>query len=125
MGLINIQLTIKNPKDERRSIKKEFLVDSGANYTVLPERDWKKLKLKPEWKQKFSLADGRVVIRKIGNALVEFKNRKSATPVVLGKKGDYYLAGAITLEALGLSFDPFQRKIYQSKLMLANLTSTN
>jgi len=36
-----------NIKDQRRSIEDIFLVDSGAQYTVLPEKGWKKLKLKP------------------------------------------------------------------------------
>jgi len=124
MGIINASVKIMNIKDQRRTIENIFLVDSGAQYTVLPEKDWRQLKLKPERKQKFSLADGRVVERKIGSAMIQYRNRKAPSPVVLGKKGDSRLLGVLTLESLGLTLDPFQRKIYESKLMLGRFTST-
>jgi len=124
MGIITAPIKVSNIKDEKKSLEDVFLVDSGAQYTVLPEKDWKKLKLKPDRKQKFSLADGRVVERKIGSAMIEYKNRKAPSTVVLGKKNDSRLLGALTLESLGLTLEPFQRKIYESKLMLGSFTST-
>ena len=65
------------------------------------------------------MADGTVIKRKIGNALIEFRGETRATPVVLGDKNDSALLGVITLEALGLGLDPFKRKLYKAKLMLA------
>lgn len=119
MGLIDVKLKVKNPKDESKYLEEKFLVDSGANFTVLPEKAWKKLKLKPSWEQEFSLTDGRIIKRKIGNAIIEYQGRQSATPIILGKKRDSLLLGVITLESLGLTLDPFQRKIYRTKLMMA------
>lgn len=118
MGLTKVTLKIKNPKDTSKSIEEEFLVDSGASYTVLPEQFVKKLKLKPNYEQKFVLADGKVIKRKVGNAFVEYKGRETATPIVLGKKGDSALLGVLTLEALGLSLDPFKRELYKAKLVM-------
>ncbi|MFC1789988.1 aspartyl protease family protein [Patescibacteria group bacterium] len=118
MGIINVNLEVKNLKDETLVVEERFLVDNGATFTVLPKRMVKQLKLKPSFQQRFSLADGRVVSRKIGNALIKYKSREVATPVVLGLKEDSALLGAITLEAMGMVLDPFSRKLYRAKLML-------
>lgn len=118
MGLTNVKLLIKNPKNESINVEERFLVDSGASYTVLSEKVWKKLKLKPSWEQEFNLADGKIIKRQIGNAIVQYQGREGATPVILGKKGDSLLLGVLTLEALGLALNPLQRKIYQAKMTL-------
>jgi hypothetical protein len=44
--------------------------------------------------------------------------QKAPSTVVLGKKGDSALLGAITLENMGLMVDPFNRKLRPMKLML-------
>lgn len=118
MGTTNVTLIVKNPSNPKKSIVDEFLVDSGAVFTVLPQKIVEKLGLKPNFEQEFTLADGKLVKRKVGSALVEFQGRETASPVVLGKTNDSKLLGALTLEALGLALDPFQRKLYKAKLML-------
>ncbi len=118
MGMTTVSLKIKNPQDPTKMYEGEFLVDSGAQFTVLPEKVWKSLKLSVQREQNFSLADGTVVSRKIGSAFVEFQNVETATPVVLGQAKDSFLIGVITLEALGLTLNPFTRQLYRTKLML-------
>jgi aspartyl protease family protein len=117
MGLIKVKLTVKNPKDERRSVTDNFLVDSGAMYTVLPEAHWKKIKLKPVRTQEFALADGKIIKRKLGLAFLEFQKHKGASHVVLGKKNDMCILGAISLESMGLGLNPFARRIYETKII--------
>jgi clan AA aspartic protease len=118
MGLTTVNIKVKNPQNPSKSYEGDFLVDSGAQFTVLPEPVWKSLNLAPQREQDFSLADGTVVNRKIGSAFVEFQGVETATPVVLGHKSDSFLLGVITLEALGLTLDPFSRQLYKAKLML-------
>ena len=100
-----------------KQTEENFLVDSGAHFTVLPLEIVKKLELKPIYVQEFSLADGRLIKRKLGNALIRFEDKELAVPVVLGNKGDTALLGVTTLESFGLMLDPFKRRIYHSKLM--------
>lgn len=116
--MTSVSLKVKNPEKPSQVIEDDFLVDSGAAYTVLPQSLVKKLGLKPSFQQEFILADGRKVRRDIGKAYIEYQGRETASPVVLGEEEDSLLLGAITLEALGLALDPFQRKIYPAKLML-------
>ncbi|OGD54527.1 hypothetical protein A3J78_01840 [Candidatus Beckwithbacteria bacterium RBG_13_35_6] len=118
MGIITVKLKVSNPKKKNKTLEKDFLVDSGAQYTVLPENDWKKLDIQPTKVQSFGLADGRVIKRKIGWAFLEYENNSGYSPVVLGKKNDSNLLGVVTLEMMGLALDPFQRKIYKAKLLL-------
>lgn len=118
MGMTEVILKIKNPKNRKFQIKDKFLVDSGAAFTVLPAALVRKLRLKPVYEKEFSLADGKIVKRKIGSALIEFKGNEIPSPVVLGEKNDAKLLGALTLESFGLALDPFERKLYKAKLML-------
>ena len=118
MGMIKVVLKIKNPKDERRFIEEEFLVDSGASFTVVPGDLVKKIGIKSYREQKFTLADGTVIKRKIGEAIFEMNGHRAPGPIVIGNKNDSLLLGAFTLEAMGLVLNPFERKIYKAKLML-------
>lgn len=118
MGLTKVVLEITNLDDKTKKIKGEFLVDSGAFYTVLPKRMVKQLNLKPTYEQQFSLADGTSIKRKISSAFIKFENRSLANPVVLGEAKDSPLLGVLTLEAFGLILDPFERSLHHAKLML-------
>lgn len=119
MGMTTVKLTIKNPGNPTKKAEADFLVDSGAHYTVVPSSLVRRLGLKPAYSQEFSLADGRVIKRPIGAALVRLDGRELPVAVVLGQKDDDPLLGVTTLETFGLMLDPFKRKIYPAKLMLA------
>ncbi len=118
MGITKVKLILKNPKHPSQKVEGDFLVDTGAHYTVLPQALVKKLGLKPSYEQEFSLADGKIVRRSIGGAVIRFQDKELPLPVVLGEKDDNALLGVTTLEGFGLMIDPFKRKIYHSKLML-------
>lgn len=118
MGMTDVELTIRNPQKVSRSVKADFLVDSGAAYTVVPKNIVERLDLKPSFYREFILADGKKVKRAIGSAIVRYGNEEISSPVVLGERNDSPLLGAITLESFGLALDPFQRKIYKAKMTL-------
>lgn len=119
MGVTHVRVTVKNIKDERREMSQAFLVDTGAHYTLVPKPLVRKLGIKPTREQEFILADGKVVKRKMGRAIVELDGRSEPSTVILGEKGDSALLGTITLEQMGLMVDPFQRKLRPIKLLLA------
>lgn len=119
--MTKVNLIIKSLTDSRRQVEADFLVDSGAHFTVVPSSIVEKLGLKPNFEQSFSLADGKTIKRKVGNVMVKFEDREMAVPVVLGERNDEGLLGVTTLESFGLMLDPFQRKIYKSRLMLGTI----
>lgn len=117
MGLTHIEGTVKGPKG-RRTVR--FLVDSGATYTLLPERIWKAIGLKPKRRMAFSLADGTTVDREVSECLVSLAQGEGHTPAILGTPGDTALLGAVTLEGLGLVLNPFNRTLQPMRAMLAS-----
>ena len=113
-----VRTIIKNPEKPSMSIEEDFLVDSGAVYSVVPEDKLLKLGIKPYRKQNFVLADGTKISREIGDAIFEIEGLRGAAPIVFGKKGDSLLLGAFTLEALGLVLDPFKRTLRPMKMLM-------
>lgn len=118
MGRTDVRLKVKNPRDPRKVYEGEFLVDSGATYSVVPTAILKRLGVVPQREETFSLADGSTIKRKVGSALYEFEGRESAAPVLFGEKGDSLLLGVFTLEALGLTLDPLKRTLHKAFLRL-------
>lgn len=87
-----------------------FLVDSGAVYSVMPETVLKEMGISPTHKQQFSLANGDVIEKSVGQAFFEFHKKVGSSPVVFGEAG-IYLLGAVTLESLGVILDPINREL--------------
>jgi predicted aspartyl protease len=96
-----------------------FLVDTGAVYTVLPERCWRALGLRAERRVEFTLADGTTVERDVSECRISVQGRVATSPVVLGAPADAPLLGAVTLETLGLMVSPLTRELLPMRLTLA------
>jgi predicted aspartyl protease len=99
----------------------KLLVDSGAVYSVLPERTWRALGLKPKRTVEFDLADGTSIERKVGEATFIIGGVDAVSPVVLGTREDSALLGAVTLESLGLMLNPLSRELLPMHLVLGRL----
>lgn len=117
MAITYLNLMIKNPQLLDKSSVERFLVDSGAVYSVVPASVLKKLKIKPTDKQKFSLANGEVIEKPVGNALFQYRGKIRSSPVVFGEK-DIFLLGAVTLESLGVILDPINRELKPLPMLL-------
>jgi predicted aspartyl protease len=97
-------------KHRGKEVRVNFLVDSGATYTVLAESVWRELGLEPMGEVEFILADGTVIRRKVSEVLLELPGYDERhTPLVLGESEDENLLGVVTLEIFGLMLDPFKR----------------
>ena len=117
MAITFIKVKVANMASPKRSRQYEFLVDSGAVCTVIPENELKKLGIKPTSEEEFTLANGETFKKSAGNALFEFEGKVRAAPVVFGERG-IYLLGATTLEALGLILDPIRRQLKPLPMVL-------
>lgn len=117
MGLTFIQGVVRGAKKQSATV--EFLVDSGVVYSLLPEKDWKAIGLKPKRKMSFTLADGTKVERSISECHISLPQGDAHTPVILGEPGDEALLGVVTLEILGLVLDPFKRSLQPMRAILA------
>lgn len=117
MAITFLKVKVSNPARPKKTKELEFLVDSGAVYSVIPKEVLKDLGIKFNFYQEFILANGEIVKWPVGNILFEYKNKKVAAPVVFGEKG-VFLLGATTLEALGMILDPIRRELKPLPMVL-------
>ena len=101
----------------------EFLVDSGAVYSVVPTPILEKLGIEPLTEQQFRLANGAKITRRKGGAVFKYGDGIGVADVIFGEEGDHALLGSTTLEALGLALDPLRRELLPLPMMLASLTA--
>jgi predicted aspartyl protease len=102
----------------RKSLAVDFLVDSGAVYSLVLEKRLRTIGVHPYKSLDFRLADGSTVTRAVGDAYFEFRGHGGAAPAIFGENSDQPLLGATTLESLGLVLNPFQRELHPMKLVL-------
>jgi len=119
MGLTVMKVKVGNPAKPKVLVELEFLVDSGAIYSVVPSAVLRKLGVKPVATQEFRLADGSAIKRRKGIALFQYEERIGGADVIFGEKGDHTLLGAFTLESLGLALDPLKRELRPIPMILA------
>lgn len=118
MGLTYVDVQITNPGQPEKSAIVHCLVDSGAGYSLVPAGTLRRLGIEAHSTRVFSLADGRRVSRRMGDALFVFRGQRGASPVIFGERGDSTLLGTVTLEALGFVLDPFKRELRPLPLLL-------
>jgi clan AA aspartic protease len=124
MGLTVVEVEVANPSRPRKREPIEFLVDSGAIYSVVPIPVLRRLGIRPVSTEEFRLADGTKIVRKKGVALFRLGERVGGADVIFGEESDSILLGALTLEALGLVLDPLKRVLRPLPMMLAHLGAT-
>jgi clan AA aspartic protease len=121
MGITNAILTVKEHRKSEKVAEVNFLVDSGAIYSLVPGKILDELDIEPYKEMSFSLADGSVLKRRVCSAYFEFGGEGGPAPVVYGEEGDEPLLGATTLESLGLVLNPFTRTLHPMRMLMAKL----
>jgi len=117
VGISYVQGTVRGPAGAEATVR--FLIDSGATYSLLPEPVWRAIGLAPKREMDFVLADGTSVRRPVSECFLILPHGEGHTPVVLGQPGDAEpLIGVVTLEILGLVFDPFRRTLHPMRALM-------
>ena len=117
MGITYLEGRLTGPTGEQVTLK--FLVDSGATYTLVPFDECQRLKLQPKRSIELRLADGSAMERNISECHIALVHGNGHTPVIMGEPGDQALLGVVTLEELGLIFNPLTRELQPMRMMLA------
>lgn len=116
MGITYIEGKARGLTGKEEQVR--LLVDSGASYSVLPQKVWQAIGLTPAREHTFVLADGSTITRKVSECYITLPQGEAHTPVVLGEADDEALLGVVTLEILGLVFDPFKRTLKPMRMLL-------
>ncbi len=116
MGLTFVEGQAKGINGREETVN--FLVDSGAGYSLLPYGVWQSLGLEADREEKFSLADGTIINRNVSTCYLSLPQGRNYSPVILGEEGDdQALLGAVTLEILGLVLNPFSRTLHPMRML--------
>ena len=114
MGTFSVGCLIKNHVDRDKSVKiPRLMVDTGSEGTWIPKNLLEQIQVKPEKRQPFQMANGQLVYRDIGYAVIRVGQRETVDEVVFAEKGDYVLLGARALEGLLLWVDPKNKKLVE------------
>jgi clan AA aspartic protease len=121
MGITNAILRVKEHRKSEKTADVNFLVDSGAVYSLVPGTILDELGIEPYREMNFSLADGTTLKRRVCSAYFEYEGEGGPAPVVYGEVGDEPLLGATTLESLGLVLNPFTRTLHPMRMLMAKM----
>src|SRR5437764_11762592 len=106
MGTFRTILSVENP-GRRGSLQQlnDVLVDTGSELTWIPRPVLQELGIAAERRYRFVVADGRVLERDVGYAIVHVEGVATADDVVFAELEDLVLLGARSLEGLNLRID--------------------
>ena len=113
MGTFHVGARVENVVDRSKGASlPKLLVDTGSEYTWVPEPVLEKLGIAREKKDlEFVMANGKKITRSVGFAIVRVDKSFTVDEVVFAEKGDLLLLGARTLEGLSLTVDSRQKKL--------------
>ena len=94
---------LAHPSDRRELT--DVMVDTGSEYNWIPRSVLAALGIGVERVERFEAADGRILERDVGYALIYAGGRGTPTIVVFAEPGDMVLLGALGLEGLNLRVD--------------------
>lgn len=106
MGVFRTTLSVASlaDPDDRRQLD-DVMVDTGSEYNWIPRAILEDLGVEPDRVDRFETADGRILDREVGLAIIYAVGRRTATHVVFANAGDLVLLGAIGLEGLNVRVD--------------------
>jgi len=116
MEITTAILTVREHRKSEKFADVEFLVDSGAVYSLVPGKILDQLEIEPYREIAFSMTDGKSITRQVSSAYFEFEGEGGPAPVIYGLEGDSPLLGATTLESIGLVLNPFSRTLHPMRM---------
>ena len=113
MGTFYIGCRVENHVDRNKAVRiSKLLVDTGSEYTWIPRPKLAGIGVVREKKDvRFVMANGEVVTRNIGFAILRVGKNFTVDEVVFAEPGDLALLGARTLEGLNLCVDAARKKL--------------
>ncbi len=112
MGIFRTTLEVEAfTNSGKRATVPQVMVDTGSAYTWIPEAVLAELGIEPVRIERFETADGRILERPVGFALIHVGGRSAPAVVAFAGPGDMVLLGATSLEGLNLRVDLLRREL--------------
>jgi predicted aspartyl protease len=112
MGIFRTTVEFSTLHDHARRLEvRDVMVDTGSEYSWVPEALLVSLGVEPSRTERFEIADGRILERNVGFAMVFAAGRSAPTIVAFAGEGDMVLLGAYALEGLNVRVDLGRREL--------------
>ena len=120
MGILRTDVEIESPlREGDRRLLREVLVDTGAELSWAPGAVLESLGIARRKTIRFQQADGTILERWVGFAIIHACGTYTIDEIVFGEPGDLVLLGARSLEGLNLKVDLVGKRLVSAGPMLA------
>ena len=117
IGVFRVPVEISD-LEWRRVEPVDAWVDTGAFYTSLPRPLLESLGIATHKRERFMLADGRLLESDLGHMWIRIGDRTAITLVLFAEPESEPLIGAYTLEGLALDVDVVNRRLVPKPWLL-------
>jgi predicted aspartyl protease len=113
MGVFYVECEVVNLRQPGRArTVPQVLVDTGSEYTWIPESTLKLARIQVVKKDlAFQMANGQTITHSVGYAIVRAAGFETVDEVVFGQPGELALLGARTLEGFGATVDARKKRL--------------
>jgi predicted aspartyl protease len=125
MGTFTAKVRVWNPAEPSPVAELDACVDTGAAYSWIARRRLEPLKVQIVRRLRFATIEGHTVERDLAAVFLSADGYTGGDNVVLGEEGDLEVLGSHSLESLGVTVDPVQKKLVPMVIALALPGLTN
>ena len=111
MGIVHIDVTIRNPAEPGREWSAPFLVDTSAIDSLAQRERLEAIGLAPKGRRLYDTADGREIELDVTTGDIEFMGEVTAGRIIFGDADSEPLLGATALESAGIEVDPRNQQL--------------
>ena len=124
MGMLRTDVEIENhARLGNRRLLRGVIVDTGAELSWAPAELLEELGITRVKQIRFQQADGTVLERWVGFAILHAAGAVTSDEIVFGAPGDLVLLGARTLEGMNLKVDLVEKRLVAGGPMLVALAA--
>src|SRR5437764_2470964 len=112
MGVFYVGCRVFNPVTSKSTAVRRLMVDTGAESTWIDATVLEAIGIERRKKDlQFQLANGQIVTRSVGYAVLTVNKSETVDEVVFAETGDLQLLGARALEGLNLQVDARRKRL--------------
>ena len=112
MGLLYVGCRVLDPVTSKSTVVHRLMVDTGAEATWIDAAVLESIGIERRKKDlQFQLANGQIVTRSVGYAILKVDQAETVDEVVFAEKGDLQLLGARALEGMNLQVDSRRKEL--------------
>jgi len=124
MGTFSAKLRVWNPASPSRVEEMDVIVDTGAAYSWVSRTKLESMGVLPVRKMQFRTIEGHTIERDLAPVFVATDGFTGGDNVVMAEAEDMEVLGSHTLETLGVTVDPVNKKLVPT-VALALAAKTN